>query len=123
MKALELIRRINRARAKGEDVSVLERELAEVTAPKKRYKPPRKELQRAKTVNAEPHRTSLLRQLLRSAERRGKPLGWVMFEFKRIHGSFPGRALWHAVVGRDTRDAVIDAYVDRVAREAKGCVF
>lgn len=113
MKALELVKRINRARRAGEDVSVLERELAAIEA----YKPPKppKKTKQQKVAEASPILATSLRNLLGHAKRRGKSLGCVMRAFKLKHGRFPPRLLWREIVGRDTRDAVIDAMVSKLA--------
>ncbi len=121
MKALELIRRINRARAKGEDVSVLERELRSLETAEKPKAPPRSRKQR--TIDAAPYSAALLRRLLKQAQRKGRSLGWVMHRFKDEHGQFPGRKLWNAVVGTDDRDQIIDSYIERIAMEARSTAF
>lgn len=114
MKALDLTKRINRARRRGLDTTVLERELAEV----KRQPPPKKE-KPARAIAKMPTMHRNLVALLREATRAGYQLGWVMFEFKKRYGCFPGRALWKATVGRDTRDKIIDAHVEKVAKRAR----
>lgn len=119
--ALELVRRINRARAKGEDAAILERQLqSHLERPKPRKaKPTRSD----RVIAQQPKGAKLLRSLLSKAKRRGFQLGWVMFHFKDKFGAFPGRALWKAVVGKDDRDEVIDRYVERVAMQARSTGF
>lgn len=112
MKALELVKRINRARRAGEDVTPLEKELAAL--PYKVPKPPKKTKQQ-KVAEASPILSTSLRNLLGHAKRRGKSLGWVMRAFKLKHGRFPPRLMWREIVGRDTRDEIIDALVSKLA--------
>lgn len=124
-KQLDLVKRINRARISGEDVAPLERELEAAIAASK-IKPPkitRAERYRRDVAKKNKCAADALRYLIRSATYRGKSLGWVMQEYKRQRGNFPGRALWKTVVGRDTRDAVIDAMVTRAAMEARSTGF
>lgn len=120
--AIELIRRINRARAAGEDVSILERELAAVEAAPSMPKPPRKTRAEHRAEQS-PLTVAGLKMLIAIAQKKGFSLGWVMFEFKKRNGRFPGRHVWKAVVGQDTRDAIIDAQVDRVAMQARSTGF
>lgn len=117
MKALELVKRINRARKAGEDVTPLEKELAALEA----YKPPKppKKTKAQKRVEAQPILATSLRWLLKDAQKQGKSLGWVMRTFKMLHGRYPGRLMWREIVGRDTRDAIIDAQVAKAALQAR----
>ncbi len=129
MKALDLTKRINRARRRGLDTTVLERELAQADAESKQ----RREESRIKKLAAErarhsravqmPEQAKLrrienLRGLMIEAESNGYSLGWVMQEHVRRYARLPGNDIWPPVA-REFRDRIVEAQVSKAVMKVR----